>query len=401
MMEVISETKTNLNTKVVDGEGKPLVMYHGGSYSDGEFRGEGWFTTSKSDAKYYAKQNDGVVTSAYLIVNDPLYTGYIKDLNIKLTKDIVDSITKRNIKLSVENGIITYIEANDGVLIAKDLGKDGVIDLDGGEILDVVVFSGKQITRIQSMMELNESFTGDTPTDIRQYFINKPVKLIGDLNTTTKIQDLIVNKDGSVNITFQNGVRLDSSIPMLTSFSVGINIPLQFKVRKKTTKLQEEHSQETSGINKQSRTQKIERMIDKTGIVNTVNVLGGYNNFIKIYDKELTKSDKIKFICDIVGRYGEDSEYGAYGNDSEPNYLDVLKLGIGLDYIDNDSEFENFLIELIGIYDDGDFDYYATEHTPEDNGYDWDNTYRSTEHLDKLSTKKIDEIFKTLIMYVK
>ena len=54
------------------------------------------------------------------------------------------------------------------------------------------------------------------------------------LNTTTKIQDLIVNKDGSVNITFQNGVRLDSSIPMLTSFSVGINIPLQFKVRKKT-----------------------------------------------------------------------------------------------------------------------------------------------------------------------
>jgi hypothetical protein len=259
----------------------------------------------------------------------------------------------------------------------------------------------EQITRIQSMMELNESFTGETPTDIRQYFINKPVKLIGDLNTTTKIQDLIVNKDGSVNITFQNGVRLDSSIPMLTSFSVGINIPLQFKVRKKTTKLQEEHSQETSGINKQSRTQKIEMMIDKTGIVNTVNVFGGYNNFIKMYDKELTKSDKIKFICDIVGRYGEDSEYGAYGNDSEPNYLDVLKLGIGLDYIDNDSEFENFLIELIGIYDDGDFDYYATEHIPENNEYDWDNTYRSTEHLDKLSTKKIDEIFKTLIMYVK
>ena len=41
----------------------------------------------------------------------------------------------------------------------------------------------EQIYRIQSMMELNESFTGDTPTDLKQYFINKPVKLIGDLNT--------------------------------------------------------------------------------------------------------------------------------------------------------------------------------------------------------------------------
>jgi hypothetical protein len=247
----------------------------------------------------------------------------------------------------------------------------------------------EQITRIQSMMELNESFTGETPTDIRQYFINKPVKLIGDLNTTTKIQDLIVNKDGSVNITFQNGIRLDSSIPMLTSFSVGINIPLQFKVRKKTTKLQEENSQETNRTDKQSRTQKIETMIDKTGIVNAVNAFGGYNNFIKMYNKELTKSDKIKFICDIAGRYG--------GNDD----LDVMDLGISVDYIKNDSGFDDSRIDMMDIDKDGMFGYSEVEYIPEDNEYDWDNAYQGYANLKELPEREIHSILYTLIKYVK
>ena len=247
-------------------------------------------------------------------------------------------------------------------------------------------------------MELKESFTGDTPTDLKQYFINKPVKLIGDLNTTTKIQDLIVNKDGSVNITFQNGVRLDSSIPMLTSFSVGINIPLQFKVRKKTTKLQEENSQETNGINKPSRTQKIERMIDKTGIVNTVNAFGGYNNFIKMYNKELTKSDKIKFICDIVSRYGYD-RYGYEVNGD--NELDVMNLGLSVDYIKNNSGFDDSRIDMMDIDKNGIFSYSEAEYIPEDDEYDWDNVYQGYANLKELSEFQIDNILITLIKYVK
>ena len=250
----------------------------------------------------------------------------------------------------------------------------------------------EHITRIQSMMELNESFTGETPTDIRQYFINKPVKLIGDLNTTTKIQDLILNKDGSVNITFQNGVRLDSSIPMLTSFSVGINIPLQFKVRKKTTKLQEENSQETNGTDKQSRTQKIETMIDKTGIINTVNTFGGYNNFIKMYNKEFTKSEKIKLICDIVDRY-------SWGDDSEDS-LDVLEFGIDLDYVESGKYGSEAWIEMLDIDKNGGFLYNETEYLPEEGGYDWDNTRQGMGNLIRLSQKEIDDVFVRVIKNV-
>jgi len=250
----------------------------------------------------------------------------------------------------------------------------------------------EQITRIQSMMELKESFTGETPTDIRQYFINKPVKLIGDLNTNTKIQDLIVNKDGSVNITFQNGIRLDSSIPMLTSFSVGINIPLQFKVRKKTTKLQEENSQETSGTDKSSRTQKIEMMIDKTGIINTVNTFGGYNNFIKMYNKEFTKSEKIKLICDIVDRY-------SWGDDSE-DPLDVLEFGINLDYVESGEYGSEALIEMLDIDKNGGFLYNETEYLPEEGEYDWDNTRQGMGNLIRLSQKEIDDVFVRVIRNV-
>ena len=139
-----------INTKVVDNEGNPLVMYHGGSYNDGEFKGYGWFTTSKVDAKYYAKQNDGIVTKAYLIVNNPLYTGNIKHLKIEPTKDIMESVKRRklNYVIKIEDGIISFIESNGGILIAKDIGRDGIIDLVDGKILDVVIFDNEQIVLI-------------------------------------------------------------------------------------------------------------------------------------------------------------------------------------------------------------------------------------------------------------
>jgi hypothetical protein len=146
--EFLNEDKLNINTKVVDKNGKPLIMYHGGSYSGGEFKGAGWFTTSKEDAKYYAKQNYGILTKAHLIVKNPLYTGDIKHLNIEPTKEMLESINKRKLNIRIENGIIPFIEANEGVLIARDIGRDGVIDLVDGEILDVVIFDNNQIVLI-------------------------------------------------------------------------------------------------------------------------------------------------------------------------------------------------------------------------------------------------------------
>jgi hypothetical protein len=82
--------------------------------------------------------------------------------------------------------------------------------------------------------DLNESLTGITTTDTTQQLINKPVKLIGDVNTNTVIQNVIVNKDGSVNIAFKNGMKVNTSLPMLRRFNVGVNIPLEFKIKKKT-----------------------------------------------------------------------------------------------------------------------------------------------------------------------
>ena len=58
---------------------------------------------------------------------------------------MINSAKRRNLNISVEDGVITFIEANSGVLIAQDIGCDGVIDLHDGEILDVVVFNNEQI----------------------------------------------------------------------------------------------------------------------------------------------------------------------------------------------------------------------------------------------------------------
>lgn len=151
--EFILETKKNINinTLVVDTDNKPLIMYHGGdSFTNDAYNGITWFTSSKADAKYYAKQNNGVLTKAYLIITNPLYTGDIKHLNLKPTKESLKHIKKRNLSSSVkiENNIISFIEANAGVLLAQDMGNDGIIDISKGSIIDAVVFKKEQIIEI-------------------------------------------------------------------------------------------------------------------------------------------------------------------------------------------------------------------------------------------------------------
>jgi hypothetical protein len=147
-MEKLNEgVRNDISTKVVDENGKPLLMYHGGSFTGGEFKGNGWFTSSKRDAKYYAKQFDGSVTSAYLIINNPLYSGHIGHLNIEFTDDIKESVKKRHLQntVKVKDGIVEFIETNSATLIASDIGKDGVIELYDGRIIDAVVFNNEQI----------------------------------------------------------------------------------------------------------------------------------------------------------------------------------------------------------------------------------------------------------------
>jgi hypothetical protein len=121
------------NSKVLKN-GKPLIMHHGGSFSASkpsgvgiskpfnEFKGVGWFTSSKADARYYAKQSGGYnLTSVYLKIENPLYSG------------------------KQEDG--SYIETNDAVLLARrSNGKyDGVIDVENSNILDAIVWNSNQI----------------------------------------------------------------------------------------------------------------------------------------------------------------------------------------------------------------------------------------------------------------
>lgn len=140
------EHSISIQTKVVDVKNRPLKMYHGGSYSHGKFLGNAWFTTSKADARRYAKTMDGDVTTAYIVINKPLYTGNIAHLEMKITDEISTSVAYHRSGIVINDlGIITYIEANGGVLIAQDCGYDGVIDIEGQKIFDVVVWNPEQI----------------------------------------------------------------------------------------------------------------------------------------------------------------------------------------------------------------------------------------------------------------
>ncbi len=148
--QFLTESSDSLKTKVVDEFGEPLLMYHGGSYKSGEFLGAGWFTSCKADAQYYAKQNDGSVTKAYLDIKKPLYVGQIEHLNILPTEKLLISAERRRYTIKTnEEGFIKFIEPNVGVLIAQDLDLDGVIDLYQGKIIDAVIFNNKQIILVK------------------------------------------------------------------------------------------------------------------------------------------------------------------------------------------------------------------------------------------------------------
>lgn len=136
---------------VISEDDIELIFYHDGYYTGGEFKGNAWFTANKSDAKHYATQNDDVITKAKLISKNPLYSGDVRHLNIKISDDIIKSIKNRSIEYAVKvdsNGIIQFIEVNNAVLIARDIGRDSVINLSDGEIDDVVVFSNNQIIKL-------------------------------------------------------------------------------------------------------------------------------------------------------------------------------------------------------------------------------------------------------------
>lgn len=47
-IQFINENKISNIDTLVSKNDKPLMMYHGGSYTNGIFKGNGWSTTSKA-----------------------------------------------------------------------------------------------------------------------------------------------------------------------------------------------------------------------------------------------------------------------------------------------------------------------------------------------------------------
>ena len=68
--------------------------------------------------------------------------------------------------------------------------------------------------------------------------INQPVTLNGDLYDKTKIHNVDVNPDGSLVLKLENGINVNLAQSRLRRLNVGINIPINLKVKKKTTLLE-------------------------------------------------------------------------------------------------------------------------------------------------------------------
>ncbi len=140
------------DTKVIDDNGNPILMYHGGGYcnKNDDMVGTIWFTTCEEDARYYADQSGGCVTMALLNITNPLYAGHVDHLNMEDTPQLIEIRSRRDASMIIEDGIIKYIEPNGASIIAEDLGYDGVIVLHDGKLGDCIVWSSDNI-QVQSI----------------------------------------------------------------------------------------------------------------------------------------------------------------------------------------------------------------------------------------------------------
>ena len=214
---------------------------------------------------------------------------------------------------------------------------------------------------IKEMMgNVNESITGITPTDTTQQFINKPVKLIGDVNTTTKIRNINVNNDGSVNILFQNGMKVNSSLPMLRKFNLEVDIPLEFKVRKK------------GNINEsETKKPKLLSIIEENGLYNVMSSSGLHINQIEQKVGQLSKEVLERFIIDVVKEHFNaiDDDGKTYIIYLEDHPFDVVPIGNN-DWVEQLTVTNNELLFLVTLYEEdeyGDLEFSGEELTPSKN----------------------------------
>ena len=166
--DYLNEQKTNLNSnfkkwfgksKIVDSNGKPLVVYHGtnsefnsfddrkkGSTTDSGMRGRGfYFSNSMASSQAYGK----IVQSVYLKVENPFDLLSYKSLDEIAEALDIDSgiLNQRGAGLSYPQRSISVNSQYSGVFSGqvRDKGFDGI--LHGQEI---VVFKSEQIKSIDN-----------------------------------------------------------------------------------------------------------------------------------------------------------------------------------------------------------------------------------------------------------
>lgn len=104
-------------SKVVDTEGKPIVLYHGTDQSFDEFQGTSWFTTSKSDASNYSniitpgKEHTPNVMPVYVSIKKPKYLeNYANRDEVEKAKQSgkYDGVIVKNVMGSDKSYFITF-----------------------------------------------------------------------------------------------------------------------------------------------------------------------------------------------------------------------------------------------------------------------------------------------------
>lgn len=156
----VDQTKTDAfkewfkDSKVVDENGKPLVVYHGTSSDINEFKketigkntnlafGEGfYFTSIPENANYYATEINGYkggnVMPVYLSIKSPLEVTGIKHFRTIIKKE------KERLSTTVVARDRLLLKTNTDLL--KELGYDGVIFRSNKKINEAVAFTATQI----------------------------------------------------------------------------------------------------------------------------------------------------------------------------------------------------------------------------------------------------------------
>lgn len=143
-------------SKIVDKNGEPLIVYHGTNRNINKFRkgssgylGSGmYFTSDKNRADHYARENySNIVLPVYLKMENPLVL-----TSVDGTKELLNKIhgsDKQYEKRKKKQDFDTHIVTNGDINRLLKKGYDGIIWFAGGEV-EFVVYTPNQIKHAEN-----------------------------------------------------------------------------------------------------------------------------------------------------------------------------------------------------------------------------------------------------------